>query len=297
MPDLLETSVVPGDSQGPRTLLSAPPTCYLRGPMQIYDDAALYLADLPADVSRAAAATHIGHFLAWALSRDLLAARHSDEGAEDLDKVRRGWWSGRDYLHHRCGDRLTSDDLSAEGRAFAAAYYASGQYMAEYETQIVTPGASLFHVRDAPEVGEKVGRMLDARLAAWRARPAVPVQPLTRPSPPIPRPAPVVPEATLSEPPLAPAPEPVQDAASAATEAGPATGSATKGVVPKRKSRWRLLKRQWRELSHGVPADSWPESLRSRRRTRLSYPHGTYVLLAVLSIMALATLVRSCVGA
>lgn len=264
--------------------------------MQIYDDAALYLSRLPADVSRAAAATHIGHFLAWAQSRDLLAARHSEEGAEDLDKVRRGWWSGRDYLHHRCGDRLTSDDLSAEGRAFAAAYYSSGQYMADYEAQIAAQAASLFHVRDAPEVCEQVGRLLDARLAAWRARPPVPVRPHTRPPAPSPQPAPVQAQAAPADPLPVPAPGPVQDPARTTSQAWPAPGSTTKGVVPKRKSRWRHLKRQWRELSHGLPADSLPESLRSWRLSRPSYPYATYLLLAFLAVVSLATLVQSCVG-
>ncbi len=140
--------------------------------MTLYDDAALHLPRLPGDVSRAAAATHLGHFLAWALGADLLSERHTRDRAEDLDKVRRGWWSGRDYVLHCCEGRLAAADFNAEGRAFAADYLAPGRYFEDYCAEFVRPGGSPYLTRDTPDQAAAVGALLDRRLSEWRARPA-----------------------------------------------------------------------------------------------------------------------------
>jgi hypothetical protein len=138
------------------------------------DDAAQHARSLPGDLSRAAAATHIGHFFAWALERGLLSERHVSGHAAEVDKVRRGWWSGRDYVLHVCEGRLSEEDLSGMGRGFARAYYATGRYLSDYDERLSAGRPSRYHVRDAPEAQRAVAALLDERFAEWQtqARPA-----------------------------------------------------------------------------------------------------------------------------
>ncbi|MES2952368.1 MAG: formylglycine-generating enzyme family protein [Pseudomonadota bacterium] len=74
-------------------------------------------------LSQEAGATHIGMFIAWAISRDLVVERDSDDYVVWLAKVLRREVTGRDFLLHWCAGKLHSDDLNADGNAFATHSY------------------------------------------------------------------------------------------------------------------------------------------------------------------------------
>lgn len=86
----------------------------------IYDAAAWhYEGDFPADLSRAAGATHMGMFLAWMLLNGQGAERHSKALGRLAERsVTPGAW-----FRAHCDEQLTDADLSAEGNRFALAYY------------------------------------------------------------------------------------------------------------------------------------------------------------------------------
>jgi len=230
--------------------------------VETLDDAAEHVGRLPGDLSRTAAATHIGLFFAWALERELLSDRHVSGYAAELDKVRRGWWSGRDYILQVCGGRLTDEDLSAIGRGFARAYYATGRYLSEYAERLGAGRPSRYHVRDAPETQREVVALLDQRFAEWKAEPKAAVAvPPPRPEPPgrsAPAPTPPVEPTRLPlevGPPLAPKPDVVTPGRDLQAERGgaapPPPPSSSRIVLrgPSRAERWRRLWAQHRALS------------------------------------------------
>ncbi|XWX01293.1 hypothetical protein V2A60_009319 [Cordyceps javanica] len=151
--------------------------------------------DLPADLDPAAAGTHIGMFLAWAVLRDLTSAAHETAHADALAAVRARaaqTTPGR-YLAAQCGGSLADDDLAEEAQQFAREYYVSadadadaaaghgGQddhdvvagsvvYLDDYERTLAAGLPSLYHVHDSWDNYDLLAPVLDAAFEAWRER-------------------------------------------------------------------------------------------------------------------------------
>jgi len=141
----------------------------------VHDDAAAHHARLPGDLPRKAAATHIGHFFAWATQAGLVSDVHAQAHGEDFAKLERRWFTGRDYVLVALDGRLTDEHLNEDGRAFAAAYYDSGAYQRDYEATLRAQHPSLYHVPDSWDSYAQITPVLDRRLAAFRADPALPI--------------------------------------------------------------------------------------------------------------------------
>jgi hypothetical protein len=110
-------------------------------------------------------------FLAWAVfsglaSTELLAAK---EAIADLE--RRAISPGA-FLFEASDGKLWDADLNDEGNAFAQDYYASEQYYDDYASVLAAQYPTLYHVPDDWYAFDLLKPALDARLAAWRSRPA-----------------------------------------------------------------------------------------------------------------------------
>ncbi len=136
-----------------------------------YDDATWHNgADFPADLPAEAAATHAGIFLAWALLAGLGGEYHVVDSAEELEHLLARKRKPGEYLLAVCNGKLTDEDLSAEGNAFAKAYYQQdgASFIADYQEYLAKGLPTEYHVADSWTNVDKLQPVLDRRLANWR---------------------------------------------------------------------------------------------------------------------------------
>ncbi|WP_299081245.1 hypothetical protein [uncultured Paraglaciecola sp.] len=112
--------------------------------------------------------THIGLFLAWAITRDLVSDYHTKEHADALAEVKARTMTGSEYLHRYCGDKLLADDLNEAGNAFAEMFYEQSYLGGEY-LFAADPGMdadSLYQIPDTWATFDVVAAMLDSYFAS-----------------------------------------------------------------------------------------------------------------------------------
>jgi hypothetical protein len=126
--------------------------------------------DFPDDVPEENGGTHIGIFLAWAILRGLEGDFHREQSAGDLAAVRARTMTGREFLFQDCDGKLTEEDLSAEGNAFAAAYYEPDTYLHDYDEILGADLPTMYHVEDSWAAFDKLAPRLDHRHAEWKTR-------------------------------------------------------------------------------------------------------------------------------
>ena len=133
-----------------------------------YEDASWHSGadDYPKDLSAQAAGTHSGMFLAWALLGGLGSSLH----AGDLKKLRERQQTPGAFFFEACDGKLTDEDLTSEGNAFAKAYFdaESGRYLRDYDAMLCDGLATAYHVRDTWQNFDKLKPRLDRRFAEWR---------------------------------------------------------------------------------------------------------------------------------
>lgn len=135
-----------------------------------YDDASWhYGGDFPDDLPDAAGGTHIGMFLAWAAHSERIGSLHTDDFSEELAELRQRQVTPGAWFLSACDEKLTDEDFTAEGNAFALSYYEEG-YLADYSELFLDEFESTYHVPDTWETFERVKPLLDERFAAFRAR-------------------------------------------------------------------------------------------------------------------------------
>jgi len=137
-----------------------------------YDDASWHSEsdNFPNDLLSAAAFTHTGLYLAWAVLADLASEELQDDFEEGLAKLRSRSTSPC-QLYRAMDGKLTDDDLSDEGNAFTKFYFdfEAGQYLKDYEEVLCEGLPTTYHVADSWENYERLKPVLDTRLAEWRA--------------------------------------------------------------------------------------------------------------------------------
>lgn len=136
--------------------------------MAKYDDASWhYGGDYPKGLAKKHGSTHIGFFLAWAVSRGMAGRLHLEESKKDLAALRAGKLTGAAFLRKNCDEKLTSEDLNADGNAFARARYTA--YLKGYEAA-VDPRGELESIYDAPDdvaTYRRAAKLLDELYDAW----------------------------------------------------------------------------------------------------------------------------------
>jgi hypothetical protein len=133
-----------------------------------------YGGDFPDDLPEAAGGTHIGMFLAWAITRGFEGADHQKFSTGELEAVRTRKMTGREFLFQLCDEKLVDDDLVDEVASFAHAYYVDDEtppsYLSDYSDALDTDDdlPSLYHVADTWETFDKLAPILDKRFAHWK---------------------------------------------------------------------------------------------------------------------------------
>jgi hypothetical protein len=130
-----------------------------------------YGGDFPAGLPSEAGGTHIGMFLAWAITRGLEGEFHRTESVGAIEAVRNRAMTGREFLIDQCDEKFWEQDLNDEGNAFAKMYYAGegeGSYLNDYEAVLGGNLPSLYHVEDSWENFDALAPVIDRRFATWR---------------------------------------------------------------------------------------------------------------------------------
>jgi hypothetical protein len=139
-----------------------------------YDDASWhYGGDFPEDLPESAGATHIALFVAWAMLNGLAGDLHV-EAPHEIEELRSRSATPVDWFIRWCDEKFTDEDLSAEGNAFALAYYASssglltspGHYLADYEKTFAGV-RDLYSVPSSWESYDRLTPVLARRFKAW----------------------------------------------------------------------------------------------------------------------------------
>ncbi len=128
----------------------------------------------PDDLPEEAGATHIGFFIAWAITRGLEGdVHHEDERSQEpLAAVRERRMTGRTFFLKECDAKFWEDDLNDVANEFARAYYGADEapsYLDDYVTLLAEDLPSEYHVEDSWENFDKVAALLDRRFAEWKS--------------------------------------------------------------------------------------------------------------------------------
>lgn len=142
-----------------------------------YDDASWHdegMDGCPVGVAENAGATHIGIFLAWAITRDHAGQEHVEESPGEIAAVKERRMTGAQFLLKVCDGKLIDDDLDDQANGFARKYYSAAylgewSYVGDYE-QILGEGLpTTYHVADTWENFDKIAPVIDRQFARWQA--------------------------------------------------------------------------------------------------------------------------------
>lgn len=133
-----------------------------------YDDASWhYGGKFPRGLPKTNGGTHIGMFLAWIIERGFVGEEHEAEAAQELARVRARKMTGTAFLFAVCDEKLTDEDLSAEGNRFARAYF-EDEYTDDYlRTFKVSDDGSVYTVADTWGNYERIRKVIDRAYEAF----------------------------------------------------------------------------------------------------------------------------------
>jgi hypothetical protein len=135
-----------------------------------YDDASWhYEGDYPAGLPEENGATHIGMFLAFMIENDLVSSALRVDAAREIALVKKRKMTGASFLMKVCDEKLTDEDLSAEGNRFAAAYFMK-KYIDDYAGVFGDDAESLYELADTWKNYDRFRPILEDRFAAFVAK-------------------------------------------------------------------------------------------------------------------------------
>jgi len=99
-----------------------------------FDDASWhYGGNFPTHSPQEYGGTHIALFLKWCFIQGWAGRLHLEEEPEETQKVIDGTLSATKFFFDYCDGKLTNEDFSEEGNAFAEKYYGDkGLYLSDY---------------------------------------------------------------------------------------------------------------------------------------------------------------------
>jgi hypothetical protein len=112
------------------------------------------------------AAAHMALFLRWCDRQGLTSDFLREESGGMPKEARDGEATYTELILNDCDGKLTADDLSPEGNAFAQAYYAK-HYPQDWQTAFEGPRCTKVEAEHDPTALFKI---LDERFAQFRAR-------------------------------------------------------------------------------------------------------------------------------
>jgi hypothetical protein len=131
-----------------------------------------YGGNFPVGLPKEAGGTHIGMYLAWAITRGLEGEVHRGESVDSLEAVRSHRMTGREFLFSECDEKLWEEDLNDIANEFTSAYYQTkdgASYFDDYAETLALDVPSVYHVADSWENFERIAQVLDRRFAEWKA--------------------------------------------------------------------------------------------------------------------------------
>ena len=138
-----------------------------------YDDASWhYGGDFPAELPPEAGATHIGMFVAWALTNGLAGELHTQDSPDDLANLHDRRETPGNWFIRNCDEKFTNEDLDEEGNAFARDYYQAtdaqtSPYLADY-TKAFPRHPDLYSVPDTWETYDRIAPLISRGFSKWR---------------------------------------------------------------------------------------------------------------------------------
>jgi hypothetical protein len=139
----------------------------------LYDKAAWHSdGDFPADLPPEAGATHIGMFFAWAVTRGLAGDLHTaNEPGLELHLITERRITPGEAAQRFIDGRLTNEDFSDEGNAFAADYYQGKKpyYDDLEELRRALAVKSVYHIPDSWAVFDRLAKVVDQRFKRWKS--------------------------------------------------------------------------------------------------------------------------------
>jgi len=136
-----------------------------------YDDISWhYGGEFPADLPRSAAGIHIGMFVTWATLAGLGGELHAFEFPDFVKQLKDRTILPGVFLETVCDGKLTSEDLSSEGNAFARAYFDSDEnrYINDYVIALADNLPTVYHVEDSWESFDLIAPLIKQRLEEWQ---------------------------------------------------------------------------------------------------------------------------------
>ena len=128
-----------------------------------------WLNGYPQDLSREAAATRPGMFVAWAIFSGLGGGDLMGFEKEIVKLKNRTITPGQFFIE-ACDCKFMDDNLSAEGNAFVAANYYYVNYCEAYYEKLIEDLPTFYHIADSWENFDRIKPFLDELLAKWRVR-------------------------------------------------------------------------------------------------------------------------------
>ncbi|MGO4202661.1 hypothetical protein AB4Z09_13080 [Rhodococcus sp. TAF43] len=133
-----------------------------------YDDADWHYGGIfPDDLPNEAGGTHIGMFVAWCL----LSGFAGEDIADELEPLESRESTPGAFLMDVLDEKFVSDDLTADGNAFAVAYYAGEHddscYLVDYLDAFGTTPTEIYRVEDSWETYDVIADRIGARFHAW----------------------------------------------------------------------------------------------------------------------------------
>lgn len=136
-----------------------------------YDDASWHAeGEFPSELSATAANTHIAFFLIWAWKSGLGGDSFDEFREEFTEAVSARETSPGAIFSMLCDGKLTDEDLSEEGNAFALSYYedTADGYLPDYEKTIASDLPTIYHVADTWGNFDIISCMIEKRYAEWK---------------------------------------------------------------------------------------------------------------------------------
>lgn len=128
-----------------------------------YDDASWhYGGEFPKNSPEEYGGTHIALFLIWCFRKGWAGAFHLEMEPDAFRQVIDGSMSATEFLFEFCDGKLTDEDLSEVGNAFAAGYYGGGGLYLEDYSQLF--GHLMYQAPESEHDFETLCAVLDARL-------------------------------------------------------------------------------------------------------------------------------------
>ena len=128
----------------------------------IYDKAKYhYEGNFPVELDRMHAFVHIGMFLGWACTNDLLSEQMLEDFASEISQFQRRNITGT-RLIELCGGALASDMLNDAGNAFTSQYY-EFKYLDDYVEVLLGTLPSIYHIEDRWENFDRMKLRINER--------------------------------------------------------------------------------------------------------------------------------------